>query len=239
MTILTALQSAAIRLVGYRPTTIFSSTEQTELELADLANEVAKDIMRSYDWQSLTRLHTITGDGVQTAFPFPDDYDRMVKAQGVHDGKSWFWNYTRCADLDTWISLKTGNYLGMTPGWWIILEDQFQFLPAPVAQAHAVFPYISRFCVKSAPAQNTGVITPQDKFLSDGDTFFTDEDLITLGVIWRYREQKGMGYAEDMANYETALAQVQGNDKGARVLRTPQFRDLRNTTYAYPWPLGQ
>ena len=238
MTILDALQSAAVRLVGYRPQTIYSSNEQLELELADLANEVAREIVKSYDWQALTRIHTITGDGSTSAFPKPADYDRMVKAQHVHDGGSWFGNYTRCPDIDTWISLKTGNDPGMSPGWWMLLEDKFQFLPAPPSGAPALFPYLSNYGVRSAPAQNTGVVTPQKKFKSDGDTFVLDEDLITLGVIWRYREQQGMGYAEDMASYEIALSQAQARDKGARVLRTPHVGGIPGVSTAYPFPLG-
>lgn len=238
MTVLSALQSAAVRLVGYRPPTIYSSNDQLEIELADLANEVVREIVDSYDWQALTRLHKITGDGASTEFDLPGDYKRMVKAQSVHDGKSWFWGYTRCADVDTWISLKTGNYLGMTPGWWIILQNKFQFLPAPADQATAIFPYISENAVLSRPGENTGIITPQKRFLNDEDTFALDEDLITLGVIWKYREQKGMGYAEDMATYEIALAKAQANDKGARILTAPSLSEWPGVRTAYPWPLG-
>ncbi len=80
MTILTALQSAAVRLVGTRPASIFSSTDQTELELADLANEVATDIMKGHPWRALTKIHEMAGDGVATSFPLPDDYDRMKRS---------------------------------------------------------------------------------------------------------------------------------------------------------------
>lgn len=238
MTILSALQSAAIRLVGSRPESIYSSMDQTELELGDLANEVATDIMKSHPWRSLTKVHTMQGDGVQTSFPLPPDYDRMVEATHVHDGDSWFWDYTPAPNLDTWMTIRHSGYSALSPGWWIILDNEFQFYPAPATGSPAQFPYISKNFARSAPAQNTGVITPQDRFLTDADTAVFSERLITLGVIWRYREQKGMGYAEDMANYELALSQEQARDAGSRVITNRWGQSWPNAVNAWPWQLG-
>ena len=227
-----------VRLVGHRPGTIYGSSDQTELELGDIANEVATDIAKGHDWRALTKIHTITGDGIQTAFPLPADYDRMVLAQSVNDGASWLWGYTPCPDLDTWIEITTSGFNALTPGWWIILGGEMQFYPAPPSSDPAKFSYQSNLIVRSVPEPNTGVITPKTTFDNDGDTFVLDERLITLGVIWRWREQKGMGYAEDMANYETALSQAQARDKGSRVIRSRGTLALGNTHLAWPFELG-
>jgi len=236
MTILSALQSAMVRLVGRRPNTIFSTTNQTELELADLATEVATDIMKSHEWQALTKIETIVGDGVATAFDKPSDYDRMCQGQAMHDGNSWFWNYTPAADLNEWLYLQSGGWEALNPGWWILLENQFQFYPAP--SGNAPYPYISKNFARSAPASGTGIITPKAAFTADDDTFLLDDRLITLGVIWRYREQKGMGYAEDMATYEMALSQEQARDKGSRVIRRNSRNVPSGVSTGWPWPLG-
>lgn len=238
MTILTALQSAAVRLVGTRPASIFSSTDQTELELADLANEVATDIMKGHPWRALTKIHEMTGDGVATSFPLPADYDRMVNTSHMHDGASWFWDYTAVPDLDTWMLLQDSGFSAVSPGGWIILDNQFQFYPAPATDAPARFPYISKNFARSAPAQNTGVITPQDSFTNDADTFALNERLITLGVIWKYREQKGMGYGEDMASYELALSQEQARDAGSRTIVGNWGNRWPDSVPAWPWKLG-
>lgn len=237
MTVLTALQSAMIRLVGRKPNTVFSTTNQTEVQLADLATEVAADIMKSHDWQALTKVYDITGDGTTTAFPLPDDYDRMMLGQGVSDPDTWFWNYSQVPDMDTWLKIENGFYLAAaTPGWWMLWNNQFQFLPAPAGSAS--IPYISKNFARSAPASGTGIITPKAAFNADADTFVLDERLITLGVIWRYREQKGMGYAEDMATYENALSQAQARDRGPAVIRSRTNRIAGDVRMGWPWPLG-
>lgn len=232
MSALTACQAAITRLVGQKPTTVFSSTNQLEVEIAELATDVAIDIMKSHDWRALTKIHTITGDGSATAFPLPEDYDRMVQGQSVADANNWLWGYTGVADLNDWITITTSGFASITPGWWIILDGQFQFSPAPTSGADARFPYIS----KNIATQGT---MPIAAFSQDSDEFKLEDRLLTLGLIWRWRAQKRMEFAEDLQTYEIALSQAQSRDRGARVIRSgnrtvaPLASNL-----AWPWPLG-
>lgn len=233
MTVLSACQSALVRLIGKRPSTVFSSQEQTVVEVADLVTEVATDIMKGHDWQALTKVYPITGDGFLTYFPLPQDYDRMVLAQGVSDANSWFWGYTQVPDLDTWLQIQNGFYLGVVaPGWWMLLENKFQFQPAPASGATASIPYIANTFARSS----TGV--PQSTFAADTDTFVLDERLLTLGLIWRWRAQKRLEYAEDLQTYEIALSQAQARDRGAVVIRSNGRRRVGNLGVAWPWTLG-
>src|SRR5262245_43215022 len=78
MTILSVCRDAAILLSQDEPTTLFSTTDPFAKELRTIANESAAVIGEAYDWQILTKLATVTGDGSDTSFPLPDDYDRMV-----------------------------------------------------------------------------------------------------------------------------------------------------------------
>lgn len=231
MTALSAMQSAAIRLIGRKPEVFFGSPEKFELEIVDLVNEVAGDIAESHDWQVLTKVHTITGDGVQSAFPLPDDYDRMLLVSDMFDPNSWAWGYIHYTNVSEWLQDKARGLVGI-PGAWIMLENNFNFFPVPSTDAEAQFPYASNLFAK-----NSGGV-PQAAFEADADTFVLPEKLLTLGLIWRYRAQKGLGYAEDMANYELALSQAQARDGGSRVIRKglPQLRG--NTRLAWPWGLG-
>jgi hypothetical protein len=78
-------------------------------------------------------------------------------------------------------------------------------------------------------------------FMSDDDKFALDERVLKLGMIWRWKSQKGSPYAEDMGSYEDALASVAGRDSPAPILlgRRPSSVAI---TAAYPtmlpgpWP---
>lgn len=212
MSVFTAIRAAALRTTGVAITNAFASTAQIAVEMTDLANEVATDILKSHDWRQLTKIATITADGGEV-YPLPSDYDRMVSAGGIEDAASWFWGYEPFTSVNQWLQFKSGSYAIISPGGWIILGQEFNFYPVPVGDAQ--YPYISNeFALSEAGA-------PKSWFTADDDTFVLPERLLTLGLIWRWMAQKGLEYSEALATYEMALSQEQTRDRGARVYRTP------------------
>ena len=232
MTVQLAMQSAAVRIIGRRPPVFFSSSGTFEVELTDLLNECAADIMKSHDWRSLTKFHNVSGDGTATAFPLPTDYDRMVLAEAVTDRETWFWNYTACPDLTTWSTLNDSAFGAITPGWWIILGGSIQFYPAPPAGQEARFPYISKNYATDSEDNEKAAFT------ADSDTFKLDERLLTLALVWRYRELKGMPDLGSQETYFKALSEAAARDPGSRVIRSRPHIGPLNTRVAWPWPLG-
>ncbi|WP_210243966.1 hypothetical protein, partial [Brucella melitensis] len=91
MSILSAMQSATIRLVGQKPAVFFTSSDQLELEIVDLVNEVARDICRYADWQALTKVYNVPTDGVTEIFDLPEDYDRQLLVTDIQDLNNWVW----------------------------------------------------------------------------------------------------------------------------------------------------
>lgn len=197
MTILTAVQSVALRVVGTTPNAVFSSTEQVTRELLDLAQDVAIDIARAAEWR---RLVSIANHAGGTAMPVPADYDRMLVGQSPY-GMSEF------ANVSDYMDATAGRWTGEG---WILMGDEFRFWPAPSGAVS--FPYMSCDVVKSADGVR------KRRFTADDDEYVLDERLLTLGLLWRYRAQEGLDYSEDMANFELALAKAMNADKGARVL---------------------
>jgi hypothetical protein len=184
---------------------VFSSQEQVMIEMRDLVQDVAVDIAKSAEWRKLTKIGTLTGPA---PFLLPADYDRMLVGQGMQDQTNWFWGYYPFATVSEYMLAINSQIALPRPGGWIILGGEFKFYPAP--SGVATYPYISKYIV------NNGT---HETFNADTDTFVLSERLLTLGLIWRYRAQKGLDYTEDMATYGLALAQEQNNDKGGRVTR--------------------
>lgn len=232
MTLLSVCQEAAIQLVSKSPSTVFSSTENFERELRTLANVAARAIAGDYDWQELTKLHTITtGDGSTEGHDLPTDYDRMPVKADVHSPDWNTWRYTRANDLDQYLDFKNGLAIAR-PGSWIILSKQMNFWPVLQTGEEAQFYYISKYAVLSSGS------VPKENFTADDDTFVPDENLLTLALIWRWRALKRLEYAEDMANYEHEFAQRSGRNKGSRILATGPSRMPGNVSNAYPRALG-
>lgn len=231
MTVLVAMQSAAVRLVGYKPGTFFDSAQQFELEMCDLVNEVADDIAKYHDWQALIRLHTIVGDGATSEFALPADYDRFPIKGAVQDYNSWSWGYHHYTDLDAFLYDEARDFNAL-PGGWIIYGDMMRFSPPPGATTQARFPYITKEIVRSFST------APQEDFTADNDSFLLPERLLTLGLVWRWRENKGLDATGDQEAFIKALDEYAAKDGGPVVIRRNSGRNFGNTQTAYPWPLG-
>lgn len=226
MSLLSACQEAAIELNQTEPTSIFSSTDRFAKELRVQANKSAEAIMKAYDWQILTKRATITGDGTDTSFPLPSDYDRMAKKTNLASSSTNV-DLIKAEDLDQW-DYFLNHMSTTTPGFWIILGGEIQIMPAPSTGVVHSYYYISKNAVSG----------DKPRFTADTDTFVLPERLLTLSIIWRWRASKRLEYAEDMTNFEIAFGEETATDKGSRILIAGNQRTPYNVQTAYPGPLG-
>lgn len=231
MTALSAMQAASLRLMGRKPSTFFQSSEQFELELTDLVNEVAADIAKYQDWQALIAIGTVTGDGTATAFDLPSDYDRMLINSEIQDLNGWFWGYCYAPDLNAFLRAQEQGW-GAWPGGWTIYGDQLRFSAAPASGDTATWPYITKNIVLRSDA------TPKAAFTADNDTFRLPERLLTLGLVWRWRENKKLDATGDQEAFIKALDEYAAKDKGSRVMRWKSGRAFSGSHMAWPWELG-
>ena len=233
MTVLKALQAASIRLVGYKPSAFFASTEQFEMELVDLANEVARDICEYHDWQALTKVATLAGDGVQETFPLPADYNRQLLDADIQDLTNWVWGYQHMTNINDFLFFKARGF-GIVPGAWIMYNDELNFYPPPIAGNSASYPYVSTNYAKSAGG------TSKEEFTADDDDFVIrgGEVILTLGLVWRWRENKKLDYTGDQEAYTMQLEQMASRDKGSSIIRRGRRLSGFNARVAYPYSLG-
>jgi hypothetical protein len=228
MTVLSACQNAA-KLMGMgaaAPTAIFNSTAPFSIDMSVVANEAAVGIMKSHDWRKLTVLHTQAGDGSDTSFALPSDYDRMPLKSKIFSTAP---NLPLCPveDLDQWQEIVLHGIT--TPvGSWIILGGELQIRPALASGESAKLYYISNLIVTPESGDNKAAFT------LDTDTFRLSERLLTLAIIWRWRALKGLDYSEEMRNYEIAFSEEAGREKGSRILTVGQQRFPGNLQATYP-----
>lgn len=230
MTVLSACQTAS-RLMGLSaPTQVYGSTSRYEIELQAIANEAAKSIAKSHDWRKFTTLKTQAGDGSDTSFALPSDYDRMPVKAAV-----WLTSSEEpmlaITDLDQWLRNRLENFTPTT-GEWIILGGELQIYPAMASTDSAKFYYQSNKIVMAEDAST------KTEFTVDTDSFRLDERMLALEIIWRWRSMKGLEYAEDMQNAEIAKSQEIARDKGSRILSIGRVRMPDDAAHAYPFTLS-
>lgn len=220
MSLISICQDAASELGLRQPATIVGSTDLTAQILYRLANASGKQLARYHDWQALTVEQTFTtlAQTEQTDALDPDDFDRMIYNAEVWN-RSTDTRFTGPTPQRVWQRLQTGIGISGATGWWRIKNSQLNVYPAPSAGETLAFEYISKRWARSSGG------TEQEKFLADTDTTVLDEDLITLEMIWRFRQSRGFPqYAEDMATCEREKEKAAARDRGTGRVRPEDTR---------------
>lgn len=212
-TALEIAREAALKLSLKQPSVLFSSTGRTEVELREALCEAADKMLFAHDWQVLKAINTHTGDGSTTEFAPPSDFLRMPKDAQIHTSR--LIGPLQQFTPEQWLYSEVNN-LQVTHGAWTLYGGNFVYKPAPTDGETLKFFYVS----KSAYQDSNSAV--KAKFDADDDTFRLDDRVLELLLVWIWRKQKGLDYAEDLQDAEIALARAIERDKGARVLTQPR-----------------
>lgn len=229
MTVLSTIADIATVIGLDVPLAVFSSTEREHVELQSLANRTAKAMAKHYDWQALKTLGTFTGDGTTEDFAYPDGYWRMLNDAQLWTTAQPYRALQHVTSTNTWRGIIVSG-LTVSVGQWTIYGSQFHIRPAMATGDTATFYYITQYIVDPVSGSN------KVAFTLDTDSFLLDEEVLGLGMIWRWKANKGLPYAEAMTDYEIALADAVGRDKGSKIITigTQRMPGGGDADIAYP-----
>lgn len=222
MAVIDIVKSAVLKLELDQPTTLYSNTDRTWVEMAGMVNTCARQILEEYDWSRLYKVASITGNG-SGAFPLPADYDRMVK-----DANLWGPNYTfypsqQVADFNVWLEMQSWS-IETWQQHWAVFGGQLNIMPTLPAGEVLSYGYVSN-----------AIVTGSDPtaFTADTDEFVLDDRLLTLSIIWNWKDAKGFDFQSDLAKYEEAMSRARFKDRGARQTI------ISGRSAGYRFPTGQ
>jgi hypothetical protein len=233
MTILTCIADIATVIGIEVPTAVFTSTDRELVELQATANRVAKAMARHYDWQVLKTIATVTGDGTTEDFSLPTDYGRQLIKTKLYTTTRPFSPLEHITDTDTWLSIVLSGTT-VSSGQWTIYGNLIHIRPALASGELGKYYYITNNIVDPAAGSN------KEAFTLDSDTFLLNEYTLGLGIIYRWKQQKGLPYAEEMTDFEIALSEDVSRDKGSKILTvgTRRMQGGIDSEFAYPGELG-
>jgi hypothetical protein len=236
MSLLTIVQGAADAIGIERPTYVVGNAAPTARQMLALANLDGKALTARTQWQELikTAVHTTIASENQGALSTIAPGFKYIVNQTI-------WNRSQDTPVfgpstpQRWQAYQAAPITGPYYTYRII-NGYLHMIPAPSAGMTIAFEYMSEnWC------QNSGATTTYSAWNADTDTGILSEELLTLGLIWRFKKAKELDYGEDMINYETRVSQEIGRNGGAQALdMTNPDTNLVN----YPliqegnWPLG-
>lgn len=223
MSLLTIVRGACDRLSLVRPSAVISATDQTTLNLLGFAQQEGKELARRAAWQALTSEKTFsTTAAAAQVGGLPDDFDWYIPDT----------MFNRTSRRRVAGPLSNEQWQGMQATLITIVNPAFRIRggsillsPTPGAGETVGYEYITKNWCRSA------TLTAQSAWTADTDTAVLDEEMHTLGVIWRFKHSKGLDYAEEFRSYEAMVNLAMTRD-GAR----PRIQTANQSTDRVPTP---
>jgi len=146
----------------------------------------------------------------QESYPLPADYDYMIQDTMWDRGTRW--QVIGPLLPEQWQILKSGLSPTGPRRRFRLMLNKLYFDPIPYDSNNIAYEYYSTNFVTLA----TGATT--NKFANDADTYVLPDDLLILGLMWRWKRAKGLDYSQEFKTYDDQLTAELGRSAGSRAL---------------------
>ena len=229
MTLLSVVQGALREIGDFEvPESLTGSQNQTSIQMVALANREGRELSRRHAWSALVKEHSFDlQNGV-------DSYS--LSSIGLTDLlyplKRGAWNREAAHRIDGpvtavgWQALKGAGAVART-GEARLFRIQGQAInvhPTPsgvtAATDTVTIAYVSRnWCTDSGG-------TPKASLAADDDVMLLDEDLVQMGLVWRFLSAKGLPFDTEQAAYARAVVEAITRDSSGTVLQLDSGRNV-------------
>lgn len=225
MSLLTIISYVCGRTGVPVPVSVMSQvTDDRILQMLRLLEEEGTDLSQRGDWQGITfeATHTTLAAEDQGAIA-------TIASNGFRRIKNGtFWDRTAKLPIggplndQEWQARKALTITGPRYSY-RMRGGKLLVNPTPAASSTWAFEYISKNWILGVDGT-----TYKQYFTLDTDTVLLPEDLVIMGLRWRWKREKGLEYAEDQRTYEMQLKDALGGDGGKAVL------NMSSETYRGP-----
>ena len=196
------------------PSTVIGTTDPQVSQVMALLEEEGNDLSSRGAWQGLTfeASHTTVATEDQGAIStIASNGFRYIKNQTIWDRTDTLAVIGPMDSVD-WQALKAVSNTG--PRYqYRIRGGKLIVNPTPTAGHSWKFEYVTKNWILGVDGT-----TYKQYFTLDTDTIILPEELVLMGLRWRWKKEKGLDYAEDMRTYEMQVKDALGRDGGKPVL---------------------
>ena len=213
MSLLTIVQDAVDRIgFGATPNSVVGNTDKTAKQMLALLNQEGEALSK-FQWEALVKEHTFTLVTADQDYATPAGFRYMIPdSTWNRDSKrpvrtplnSQEWQFYKGWSTVTGLTLRARIRNG---------ELEFDQTIAAADNGKTIaYEYVSSYWTE------TVLSVAQGKFAVDDDTSVLDEELLTLGLIWRFKKAKALDWQPDFLDYKNEVSQAKARDGGSRTL---------------------
>lgn len=208
MALLDIIQAVASELGTVTiPDMVFGNTDPLVVTLLGLANREGKSLSSKYQWSALRKSIQFSAVAAGDQGALADIADGFKYMLG-----DTLWNADQRRPIQGGLTPQQYQQLVATQitGPWVrytIYGGHLYFIPAPTAGDTILMEYMSKnWCT------DENGLNASDKWATDTDLAILDDDLMVLGIRWRFLRAKGFDYAEEFAQYQSEVADAIARD---------------------------
>jgi hypothetical protein len=207
-TLLSIVQDVQDELGLPRASAVASATTPTERQMLALLNREGQALVKLCEWPKLLTLATITTVNGTSDYAVPDDFDRFVDQTAWDRANDTEMLGPDIPQVDRWYRESDVATSGIYRRYRYI-GGYIRVWPTPtVSSEEIVYEYVSKnWC------QTTGG-TAKARMSIDTDEPRVDDQLLILGLKWRFLNTKGLDASGAKAEYDMYLDSMRGSEKG-------------------------
>jgi len=210
----TICTNALRELSGFEiPSSFYDNSNLTARSCVALVSREMKTLERMYRWSELITTHTFTTTDGTATYAMPSDFRAFANLSqwdrtnsralvGPASGGEWQWlkgDVTAGATIDRWFRIEGSNFV---------------IHPTPSVTGDTIaFDYYSKSTVIKQ-LDSINVV----EWTSDNDTSRLDEELLTVGLKWRFLQAKGLPYEPEYKEYESLIEEARADNGGSRMI---------------------
>lgn len=203
MTLLQMVQQAAAEVGQTAPTFLVSNTDTTAIQMLALANREGREVSKMAGpwggWPVLRGEYTFSTVISTASYSFPVDFQWLIVQTGWD--RTYKWQLIGPVSAQEWQVLKSGIAVTGPSFRFRIMAGQIYLDPTPTVVDALVFEYYKNTWCQS----NAATPVAQSLWAADTDTYLLEDDLMILGLKWRFLRAKGLDYGEEKSQWESDI----------------------------------
>lgn len=183
-------------------TSIATNTDQTAIQIKEICNTELESLANEYDWMHLRSTYTFNTVVGQRIYIMPDDFDHIDRHSVFNQDQ--YVSVRGSIPIEEWQFRRHGLLSDIINNKFRLMHNGDNYAIELAAEPSSVTTMVLEYYSNNLVMGDDD--TPKRLFALDTDVSRVPEEIVKLGVKWRFRRVKGMDFTAELAEYNNHIS---------------------------------